>query len=469
MVSISVYGQNEGIRPWEMRNANGKGYVMVSGIDSVMYYDKLDTYIRDTLGYSRIDSIKCVSDTIRIYTNNGQFKMPFSCSGGGGGGSGDITGVTVTSPITGGGTSGTVNIAIQQSSGSQAGYLSSTDWTTFNNKPSGSGSTAQMAYWFNGTTLTGENRFMYYNSSSRYISGIGYTGGNGTFPDDLESSTNGYIASGTNAGIGLRAGSHIWSIASKSTGDLWFNKKGASWTTNPYMTLSSGGALTVSDLAGSGTRMVVASSAGLLSTQTIPSSGATDLSFSGAASPFTLNSSTGGDVRFFAGSNVTLTKSGNDLTINSTATGTTGLTHYGSAGQSSGSIYPITSTGNGSNAPSVSFNLTTGGNITFNSTSVTIPISGTYQITYSLNASCNSTATGQIMFAGIYINDALVDGSASRSIEQFTQNKNYTFSNTITTALNFNQVLKLKVVLSPMTTNYTIDVSGATLTLKKVN
>lgn len=108
----SLNAQNEGIRPWEMRNANGRGYVMISGIDSVMYYDVLDNWIKDTLGYSRIDSIKCVSDTIRIYTNNGQFKMPFSCSGGGGGGSGDIEGVTVTSPITGGGTSGTVNIGI---------------------------------------------------------------------------------------------------------------------------------------------------------------------------------------------------------------------------------------------------------------------------------------------------------------------------------------------------------------------
>jgi hypothetical protein len=85
LISLNLYSQ-EGIRPWEMKNANGKGYVMISGIDSVMYYDLLDTYIRDTLGYSRIDSIKCVSDTIRIYTNNGQFKMPFSCSGGGGGG-----------------------------------------------------------------------------------------------------------------------------------------------------------------------------------------------------------------------------------------------------------------------------------------------------------------------------------------------------------------------------------------------
>jgi len=47
---------------------------------------------------------------------------------------GDITNVTVTAPITGGGTSGSVGIGITQASATANGYLSSTDWTTFNNK-----------------------------------------------------------------------------------------------------------------------------------------------------------------------------------------------------------------------------------------------------------------------------------------------------------------------------------------------
>ena len=50
-------------------------------------------------------------------------------------GSGTVTAVTASSPLaSSGGT--TPNITIQQSSGSQNGYLSSTDWTTFNNKQS---------------------------------------------------------------------------------------------------------------------------------------------------------------------------------------------------------------------------------------------------------------------------------------------------------------------------------------------
>ena len=43
--------------------------------------------------------------------------------------------------------------------------------------------------------------------------------------------------------------------------------------------------------------------------------GATDLTFTGASSPYTLNSSTGTDVTFTQGANITLTRTGNDLTI----------------------------------------------------------------------------------------------------------------------------------------------------------
>ena len=44
-----------------------------------------------------------------------------------------VTTVTATTPLSSSGGS-TPNLTIQQSSGSQNGYLSGTDWTTFNNK-----------------------------------------------------------------------------------------------------------------------------------------------------------------------------------------------------------------------------------------------------------------------------------------------------------------------------------------------
>lgn len=133
------------------------------------------------------------------------------------------------------------------------------------------------------------------------------------------------------------------------------------------------GQVSISNLSGTGTRMVVASPSGVLSTQTIPAASttslfntsitggvkvntttqtnsgininsgtgisvaftdaanmtitntapatATNLTFSGVASPFTLNSSTGTDVTFTAGSNITLTGTSTNLTIASTGGG----------------------------------------------------------------------------------------------------------------------------------------------------
>jgi len=74
--------------------------------------------------------------------------------------SGGVTSVTATSPLfSSGGT--TPNITIQQASGSQAGYLSSTDWTTFNSKQNaitnpvtGTGTTDYISKWSSSTALT---------------------------------------------------------------------------------------------------------------------------------------------------------------------------------------------------------------------------------------------------------------------------------------------------------------------------
>ena len=66
---------------------------------------------------------------------------------GGGGGTGTVTSIATTGPITGGTITTSGTIGITQSSGSTDGYLSSTDWTTFNGKVS-----ASRTLTINGTT-----------------------------------------------------------------------------------------------------------------------------------------------------------------------------------------------------------------------------------------------------------------------------------------------------------------------------
>ena len=61
---------------------------------------------------------------------------------------GDITSVTTTGPLNGGSASGDVNLSITKADATHDGYLSSTDWNTFNNKGDITGVTA-------GTGLSG--------------------------------------------------------------------------------------------------------------------------------------------------------------------------------------------------------------------------------------------------------------------------------------------------------------------------
>ena len=82
---------------------------------------------------------------------------------------GDITAVTVSAPITGGGTSGSVNIGISQATTSTDGYLSSTNWNTFNNKEPAitPGTTSQ--YW------RGDKTWQTLNTGVTTLAAIGAT------------------------------------------------------------------------------------------------------------------------------------------------------------------------------------------------------------------------------------------------------------------------------------------------------
>lgn len=69
--------------------------------------------------------------TVFIFDANGKLKF---ASGGGGGGGGTVTSIATTGPITGGTITTYGTIGIDQATTTTDGYLSSTDWNTFNNK-----------------------------------------------------------------------------------------------------------------------------------------------------------------------------------------------------------------------------------------------------------------------------------------------------------------------------------------------
>jgi hypothetical protein len=72
-----------------------------------------------------------VSNTTLTDDGNGEVTL---VTGGGGGGSGTVTSVATTAPLTGGTITTSGTIGITQSTTATDGYLSSTDWNTFDGK-----------------------------------------------------------------------------------------------------------------------------------------------------------------------------------------------------------------------------------------------------------------------------------------------------------------------------------------------
>lgn len=98
----------------------------------------------------------------------------------GGGGSGTVTQVNTTAPITGGPITTTGTIGITQASASVNGFLSSTDWNTFNNKVGGPAGADGDIQFNNGGVFGGDSKVIRYT-----------VGGNKTFL-----STNDTVESG---------------------------------------------------------------------------------------------------------------------------------------------------------------------------------------------------------------------------------------------------------------------------------
>lgn len=148
---------------------------------------------------------------------------------------GDITGVSASAPLTGGGTSGDVTIGIQQSSGVQDGYLSSTDWNTFNNKSDtggtvtsvGTSTTALTALTLSGTVTT---------SGTLDLAKTGGTAGQ-------------YIDGATGAWTNLPAAGETYDLNSTTDGaNVDVNLTSTSGTDNSSIKLVPAGGITISQV-----------------------------------------------------------------------------------------------------------------------------------------------------------------------------------------------------------------------------
>ena len=158
---------------------------------------------------------------------------------------GTVTSIATSSPITGGTITTSGTIGITQASGSQDGYLSSTDWTTFNSKANyNSGTTAIPV--FNGTSFIDSN-------ITNTVLGVIQTQPFGLY---LDTNTK-YLYIGDWGGTGNSTLIYLDDVAQE---------------------------VGISTLAGTGTEMVVADASGILSRQVIPTGTVTGVT---ATSPIT--------------------------------------------------------------------------------------------------------------------------------------------------------------------------------------
>ena len=211
---------------------------------------------------------------------------------------GTVTTVTGTSPIIITSTPTTTpNVTIQNATTAQTGALTSTDWNTFNNKLGGSGTSTRVSFWSGSSTLSSSANLFWDNVNSRLgvqhgspsyvIHSGGSIGADGTIYALNQGGNFRMKADGTSANDGgfyTSAGGNIY------LGNWDSNRGWAILSGGNIETLGSG-TLTVTNLAGSGTRMVTASSAGLLSTSAIPTGTVTSIATNNGITGGTITSS----------------------------------------------------------------------------------------------------------------------------------------------------------------------------------
>jgi hypothetical protein len=208
---------------------------------------------------------------------------------------GTVTSVTASSPLfSSGGT--TPNITIQQASGSQNGFLSSTDWTTFNNKQNaltnpvtGTGTSGEVAYFTGSTTISSESKLFWDSTNDRL--GIGLP--NPSQPLEVSKSQNAdSVIQVTNVNSGVSATAQFF--ANNGTTKTQFFHTGTSYATLGVLEANLGG---IYNETSAGIALVAAGASGILRFATGGTTARLTISSTGAAtfsSSVTVGASTNG-------------------------------------------------------------------------------------------------------------------------------------------------------------------------------
>jgi trimeric autotransporter adhesin len=418
---------------------------------------------------------------------------------------GTVTSIATTSPIAGGPITTTGTISISESSTSSSGYLSATNFSTFNNKINGTGINGRVGLWSGASNLVTDALAWDYSSNKL---GIGYTDTT-ALNNDL-AGLAGLAINGTSSALTMRSAS-TWNqfIVDDNRIGFWTNAGGGS---DKFKINYSNWQPNFKYLEGAGNRMVVADASGNLSSQAIPAAGpvytqgtgigiagnvisntgvvstsGNGLSFT-AGGAATLNtymqgisssSSTGIMVRtsggatggsayrtLVAGTNISLVNANGvagDITINATAGG--GYT------TSFATTFKLSTTHTFFNsdyrAISLGTSTTLGGGFNFLSdTTVQIISAGQYLITWSTeiqNGTTNETFKGLLMKGtNTYINE-----SFNRESANSTQAIAINLGKTIVFTANANDIIKIKLSKGS-TGNLTTTLAYTSLIITKI-
>ena len=140
---------------------------------------------------------------------------------------------------------------------------------------------------------------------------------NGVYSDDITINSFGHIRMNFDSN---NNGTNTFSIGHHTTG-----------TANTLFNLDESGNTTISSLSGTGNRMIIANASGVLSTQAIPSAGSSYSLNLSVDSSEASEVESGATIDFRAGSNVSLSKNSNQITIASTNTTYSADGNYGMA------------------------------------------------------------------------------------------------------------------------------------------